>query len=94
MLVDCDVYLPELAAYVVLNQVRAGRVKSPQQWRWSSYAAMRGEVQAPAWLVPKEVLRQFGRTTALARERYAEFVHEAQTQSHLAHPPEPDVFGG
>jgi putative transposase len=44
ILVDRDAYLLELARYVVLNPVRAGMVKSPQQWRWSSYAAMMGEV--------------------------------------------------
>jgi putative transposase len=44
ILVDRDSYLLELARYVVLNPVRVGMVKSPQQWRWSSYAAMMGEV--------------------------------------------------
>ena len=31
----------------------------------------------------KELLCQFGRTTAQARERYTRFVHEAQTPSSL-----------
>jgi REP-associated tyrosine transposase len=83
ILVDRDAYLLELAWYVVLNPVRAGMVKSPQQWRWSSYAAMMGEVRAPEWRVTKELLRQFGRTTAQAREYYARFGHEAQTPSSL-----------
>ena len=83
ILVDRDAYLLELVWYVVLNPVRAGMVKSPQQWRWSSYAAMMGEVRAPEWLVTKKLLCQFGRTTAQARERYARFVHEAQTPSSL-----------
>jgi len=85
ILVDRDAYLLELARYVVLNPVRAGMVKSPQQWRWSSYAAMMGEVQAPEWLATSGLLRQFGRTTAQAREHYAQFVHEAQSQSSLWH---------
>jgi REP-associated tyrosine transposase len=33
--------------------------------------------------VTKELLRQFGRTTAQARERYARFVHEAQPPSNF-----------
>ena len=57
MLVDRDAYLLELARYVVLNPVRAGMVvQSPQQWRWSSYATMMGEVQAPEWLAIKGLL--------------------------------------
>ena len=47
ILVDRDAYLLEVARYVVLNPVRAGMVKRPQQWRWSIYAAMTGKVRAP-----------------------------------------------
>ena len=31
------------------------------------------------------LLRQFGRTTSQARERYAQFMHEAQTKSNIWH---------
>jgi hypothetical protein len=35
--------------------------------------------------VTNGLLRQFGRTTAQARERYTQFVHEAQTPSSIWH---------
>lgn len=35
--VDKDSYFWELAAYIDLNAVRAGIVKHPKDWRWSSY---------------------------------------------------------
>lgn len=36
ILVERDSYLLELARYVVLNPLRAGRVKRLEDWRWSS----------------------------------------------------------
>src|SRR4030042_35639 len=42
ILVDKDNYLLELSRYVVLNPVRAGLVKQPSRWAWSSYHAMVG----------------------------------------------------
>ncbi|MDO8369425.1 MAG: transposase [Candidatus Nitrotoga sp.] len=39
ILVDSDAYLLELTRYVVLNPVRAGMVKKPADWKWSSYRA-------------------------------------------------------
>ena len=37
ILVDKESYLLELSRYVVLNPVRAGMVKRPEDWHWSSY---------------------------------------------------------
>ena len=42
ILVDKDSYLLELTRYVVLNPVRAGMVKHPGKYPWSSYRAMVG----------------------------------------------------
>src|SRR4051812_18336422 len=50
IVVDKDKYLLELARYVVLSPLRAGMVKSPGQWSWSSYRAMIDKTAAPAWL--------------------------------------------
>ena len=50
ILVDRDNYLLEVCRYVDLNPVRAGMVASAQEWPWSSYRALTGERQAPAWL--------------------------------------------
>ncbi len=76
ILVDRDSYFLVLGRYLVLNPVRAGMVKHPQLWAWSSYAAMIGEVAAPAWLTTDDLLAEFGKRRAGARRRYQQFVAE------------------
>jgi hypothetical protein len=74
ILVERDSYLLELARYVVLNPVRAGMVRGPRQWRWSSYRAMVGAEAAPDWLVTDWILGQFGQRRAPAVQKYIDFV--------------------
>lgn len=79
MLVDRDPSLLELVRYVVLHPVRAGMVKSPAHWPWSSYQATVRQGLAPAWLATHWVLRQFGSTAEPARARDAQFVSDGPT---------------
>jgi hypothetical protein len=74
ILVDKDSYLLELTRYVVLNPVRAGMVKHPGKYPWSSYRAMVGDEPVPDWLATDALLGQFGKRRADARRRYSEFV--------------------
>jgi putative transposase len=74
ILVDKDNYLLELSRYVVLNPVRAGMVKHPRQYAWSSYRAMVGQSPVPGWLETDGLLAQFGARRTEARRRYSEFV--------------------
>jgi len=74
ILVEKESYLLELARYVVLNPVRAGMVDDPQQWSWSSYAAMTGEKQAPPWLQTDWILGQFNRNRGQAVMGYVDFI--------------------
>ena len=83
ILVDRDVYLLELARYVVLNPVRAGMVDHPGKWLWSSYRVTVGEAAAPSWLAQGRLLGQFGHTTREARQRYAQFVQDGQQQASI-----------
>lgn len=76
ILVDRDSYLLELARYVVLNPVRAGMVKDPGAWPWSSYRSMIGERPAPAWLATDGLLAAFGRGRRDAVRAYIAFVAE------------------
>ena len=76
ILVDSDAYLLELTRYVVLNPVRAGMVKKPADWPWSSYRASVGLEPATSWLAVDGVLAQFGKRRSLAQQRYAQFVAE------------------
>lgn len=76
ILVDHDAYLLELSRYIVLNPVRAGMVKAPANWAWSSYRASAGLAPAAPWLAVDGVLSQFAKRRSLAQQRYAQFVHE------------------
>lgn len=76
ILVDSDAYLLELARYVVLNPVRAGMVKIPADWAWSSYRASMGLGPSPPWLATDGLLACFAKRRSLAQQRYAQFVLE------------------
>ncbi len=78
ILVERDAYLLELSRYVVLNPVRAGMVRRPEDWAWSSYAAMVGLASKPHWLETDWLLGQFGATRRTAQTRYAAFVAEGR----------------
>ncbi|GBE10856.1 hypothetical protein BMS3Bbin12_00578 [bacterium BMS3Bbin12] len=76
VIVDKNRYLLELARYVVLNPVRAGRVRQPGNWPWSSYRAMIGKAPAPAWLEINGILALFAKRRSTAQQRYREFGRE------------------
>jgi hypothetical protein len=50
ILVHRDAYFLEVCRYVDLNPVRAGMVKQPQEWAWSSYRAHTDRTCGPCWL--------------------------------------------
>ena len=83
ILVDKDSYLLELTRYVVLNPVRAGMVKHPVKYPWSSYRAMVGEAPTPDWLETDATLAQFGKRRADARRRYSQFVLEGISEGSI-----------
>lgn len=83
ILVDGDSYLLELTRYVVLNPVRAHMVALPEQWRWSSYRAMVGEVLSPPFLATDGLLLQFDEQRQRARLKYREFVLDGITGTAL-----------
>lgn len=74
IVVDKDSYLLALTRYVVLNPVRAEMVAHPEDWPWSSYAAMVGTVCTPSWLSTDALLAQFGKRRGEARKGYRQFV--------------------
>jgi len=76
ILVDEQTYLLELSRYIVLNPVKAGMVKSVEQWPWSSYRATASLVPAPPWLRSDFVLTQFAKQRKTAIRKYTEFVRE------------------
>jgi REP element-mobilizing transposase RayT len=72
-IVQRESHVFELARYVALNPVRAGLVRSPEEWPWSSYAATAGFERPPAFLHLDDVLSCFG-GGVLARGRFVDFV--------------------
>ncbi|HCC83670.1 TPA: addiction module toxin RelE [Candidatus Uhrbacteria bacterium] len=75
-LIEKETYLMEVARYVVLNPVRAGLVKQPEQWRWSSYRATLGQVESPSFLATYALLKFFHNRRPQAQKNYQKFVSE------------------
>ena len=76
IVVEKDSYLLELARYVVLNPDRARMVRKASAWPWSSYHAMVGADDTPAWLQTDWLLGQFSPQRGRAIKRYIDFVNE------------------
>jgi REP-associated tyrosine transposase len=69
------VYFLTACRYVALNPVRAGMVKAPEHWPWSSYLATVGRCRAiPRWLTVGRILGQFDDDRASAMACYERFV--------------------
>lgn len=75
-------YLMELSRYTVLNPVRARLVAHPAHWMWSSYGALMGTVDAPAWLERDAVLAQFGSNRESALLAFEAFILEGIGQEN------------
>jgi REP element-mobilizing transposase RayT len=80
IIVQKESHLLELARYVVLNPVRARRVRSPAAWPWSSFRATAGLCEAPSWLTTDGLLSAFAARRSAAVARYAAFVAEGTFQ--------------
>ena len=80
VVVDGDAYFLEVCRYVDLNPVRAGMVKYPEEWAWSSYRAHTKRTEGPAWLDSAALHRQLSPRTPRRHgpERYARFVAQGQ----------------
>jgi len=93
-MIEDESYYWTVSRYVHLNPVRAGLVRRPGQWEWSSYPGYRDARRARAWVAHDELLAawrgdQGGRD---ARGAYVRFVDEG-----LDDPPRSpfrEAFGG
>lgn len=74
IVIDREAYLLELCRYIVLNPVRAGMVKEPGKYLWSSYRATAGLRKKPDFLAVDWILEQFGIDRVQARKEYRLFV--------------------
>jgi len=78
ILVDKDNFLLSLCRYVILNPVKTGLVKRPENWKWSSYRETIGESKKPSFLTTDWILSQFGEKKSLAIIEYKRFVSEGK----------------
>lgn len=76
VLIQKESHLLEVARYVVLNPVQAKMVEVPQEWRWSSYRAMTGEVEPPGFLETGAILSRFHSDPLAARQAFVSFITE------------------
>ena len=72
-LVEDDAELWTTAAYLALNPVIARLCSRPEQWPWSSHAAMLG-APGPGWLDVERLLELFGAFGGVPRRRYSAWV--------------------
>ncbi len=77
ILVDADPYAGELSRYIHLNPVRAGIIREPEKYLWSSYLAYIGKTAPPKWLATGWLLHYFGEKASDARKAYRFFVEAA-----------------
>ncbi len=78
--------------YLHLNPVRAKLVRSPEEWRWSSYAGYRRRSAVLDWVSYERVLGEFGADPAAARRSYVQFVWAGIDDPPIR--PWKDAFGG
>ncbi|MCL5774370.1 MAG: transposase [Firmicutes bacterium] len=76
ILVEKDSYLLALCRYIVLNPVRAGFIKIPNEWQWSSYGDTSEETNQHSFLTIDWILSQFGINMLEAKAKYKKFVLE------------------
>ncbi|MDI7259504.1 MAG: transposase [Thermodesulfobacteriota bacterium] len=76
ILVEKDRYLLSLSRYVHLNPVRAGLVRKPEEYPWSSYRGYIWKEQEEDWMEYGWVLSQFGEHRKRAEWKYKTYVEE------------------
>ncbi len=76
VLIQKESHLLAVVRYVVLNPVRAGLAKGPENWPWSSYRGMAGLETPPAWLQTAWTLGRWATDEKLARRCFRRFVAE------------------
>jgi putative transposase len=95
ILVERESHASEASRYIHLNPVRAGVVRLPEHYRWSSYPCFRFArfaKTAPSWLDWKTVLAEYSHDHRKARRAYRNFV-ESGIRSSLPSPTEAAIGG-
>lgn len=95
ILVEKDSYALELTRYIHLNPVRAGIVRAPEAYRWSSYRAYL-QRQADPLTDAEEILKMLSPygDDAERRAHYVQFVQDGLTAGRPVFQPEPLAVQG
>jgi len=99
VMVDTDTYLLEVLRYIHLNPVRAGMVRSPEAYPWSSHHAYIGR-RADLWVTTDFALAAFdadrGRAICAYRRFVADALRAGGTRSPFedCNPGDPRILGG
>lgn len=73
ILIEKESYSLELSRYIHLNPVKAGLVKDPQDWAWSSYRIFLGKENKKKWMERDWLLSQFSESERQARKLFERF---------------------
>ncbi len=81
LLIDADSYLLELVRYIHNNPLRAGIVKAPEGYDWSSHRSYLGK-ETISWLTTDWVLSQFAKHEKRAQHLFQEFCMRGAQEEH------------
>ena len=81
ILCQTDQYLAELVRYIHLNPVRASMVREPEEFQYSSHRVYLG-LEDEGLVDAEPILRHFGATKNLARQRFRLFVRAGMKAGH------------
>jgi putative transposase len=76
VIVESESHLLEVHRYIALNPVRAGLVRDPEAWPWSSLRAMLGREKPLPLLDVDTALSEFAATKPSARRRLRMFIRD------------------
>jgi len=82
-LVQADAYLLALVRYIHLNPVRAGLVREPSEYFWSSHRAYLGDAP-PSWLITQTTLSLLGGLTGGSARAYRRLMAEEPDAAETA----------
>ena len=82
ILIDKDSYALELTRYIHLNPVRAGLVRTPEEYPWSSYWAYLGRAENDL-VTPNDILAMVSHVEARQRVLYGQFVIDGLMQESV-----------
>lgn len=78
ILIEKDNYLAQVSRYIHLNPVSANIIKTPENYKWSSYQFYLSPQKKPDWLFTESVLGQMNSQQPI--KSYQEFVTIIQDQ--------------